>query len=92
MRVDMSMEYYDVENAKFAILDILNYNAIQDKDVIIYKDTGRWTQILVTMQNSKVHNTSKVYLDDNGQIEIIIGHRDNFGFYGTKYFKIMLDG
>lgn len=80
------MGYYDVENAKLTILDILNYDAIQDKDGIIYKDKGQCIQMLVPMQNSKAHDTYDVYFNCNGRIEKIIGHSGNSGFSGTKYF------
>ena len=80
------MGYYDVRNAKITILDMLKYDAIQDEDGIIYKDMGLYVQMLVPMQNSKGHDTYEVYFSDSGRIEKIVGHSDNSGFTGTKYF------
>ncbi|MDQ0359973.1 hypothetical protein [Breznakia pachnodae] len=79
------MGYYDVRNAKLSILDMLKYDAIQDEDKIIYKDMGRYVQMLVPMNNSKLHDTYEVYFDSNGRISKIIGHDTNTGFRGTKY-------
>lgn len=80
------MGYYDVRNAKIAILDMLKYDAIQDEDGVIYKDMGGYVQMLVPMKNSKGHDTYEVYFSASGRIEKIIGHSSNSGFTGTKYF------
>ena len=80
------MGNYDVRNAKLSILDILKYDAIQDEDGIIYKDTGRYVQMLVPMRNDKDHDTYEVYFSESGRIEKIIGHSNNSGFTGTRYF------
>lgn len=80
------MGYYDVRNAKLTILDMLKYDAIQDECGIIYKDMGKYVQMLVPMKNEKGHDTYEVYFDDNGRIEEVRGHSGNSGFTGTKYF------
>lgn len=80
------MGYYDVRNAKITLLDMLKYDAIQDEDGVIYKDMGRYVQMLVPMRNAKGHDTYEVYFDSNDRIEKIVGHSTNSGFTGTKYF------
>ena len=81
------MGYYDVRNAKITILDMLKYDAVQDESGVIYKDMGKYVQMLVPMKNKKGHDTYEIYFDKNGKIEKIIGHSGNSGFSGTKYFK-----
>ncbi len=76
------MGQYDVRNAKITILDMLKYDAIQDEDGIIYKDMGRYVQMLVPMQNGKGHDTYEVHYDGSGRIEKIVGHKGNSGFVG----------
>ena len=80
------MGYYDVRTAKISILDMLKYDAIQDESGVIYKDMGRYVQMLVPMKNDKGHDTYDVYFDDNSRIEKVYGHPGNSGFVGTKYF------
>lgn len=80
------MGYYDVRNAKITLLDMLKYDAIQDEDGVIYKDMGNYVQMLVPMNNSKGHDTYEVYFSSSGRIEKIVGHWNNSGFTGTKYF------
>lgn len=80
------MSYYDVREAKLSILDMLKYDAIQDESGIIYKDMGRYVQLLVPMKNDKGHDTYEVYYDENGRIKQIIGHNGNSGFTGIKNF------
>ena len=80
------MGYYDVKNAKLTILDMLKYDAIQDESCVIYKDMGRYVQMLVPMKNDKGHDTYEVYFNESGRIEKIVGHSTNSGFAGTKYF------
>lgn len=80
------MGYYDVRNAKISILDMLKYDAVQDEDAVICKDMGGYVEMLVPMTNGKGHDTYRVYYDDNGRIEKIIGDYNNSGFSGTKYF------
>ena len=55
------MSYYDVRNATLTLLDLLKYDAIQDPDGVIYKDTGKYVQMLVPMDNGKEHDTYEVY-------------------------------
>ena len=57
------MSYYDVHNATLTLLDLLKYDAIQDPDGVIYKDTGKYVQMLVPMDNSKEHDTYEVYFE-----------------------------
>ena len=80
------MGYYDVRNAKITLLDMLKYDAIQDEDGVIIKDMGSYVQMLVPMNNSKGHDTYEVYFSSSGRIEKIVGHWNNSGFTGTKYF------
>jgi len=80
------MGYYDVRNAKISLLDMLKYDAIQDEGGVIYKDMGRYVQMLVPMKNDKGHDTYDVYFADSGRIEKVYGHPGNSGFVGTKYF------
>ena len=80
------MKYYDVKNAKISILDMLKYDAIQDEDGIIVKDKGECVQMLVPMNNKKGHDTYEIYYDDYGHICKIVGHWNNSGFTGTKYY------
>ena len=80
------MGYYDVRNAKISILDMLKYDAIQDADGIIYKDMGRYVEMLVPMNNAKGHDTYDVYFNADGRIEKVCGHSGNAGFTDTKYF------
>lgn len=79
------MSYYDVRNAKISLLDMLKYDAIQDPDGVIYKDTGKYVQMLVPMNNNKGHDTYEVYFDDMGHVEKVVGHSSNSGFSGVKY-------
>lgn len=79
------MSYYDVRNATLTLLDLLKYGAIQDPDGVIYKDTGKYVQMLVPMDNGKEHDTYEVYFDDSGRVEKIVGHSTNSGFSGVKY-------
>jgi len=78
------MGYYNVRDAKLSILDMLKYDAIQDEEGIIYKDTGAYVQMLVPMNNGKGHDTYEVYFDSSGRIEKIVGHSGNSGFVGTR--------
>ena len=78
------MGYYDVKNAKITILDMLKYDAIQDESGIIYKDMGKYVQMLVPMKNDKGHDTYEVHFDDDGHIAKIVGHSGNSGFVGTR--------
>lgn len=80
------MGYYDVENAKLTVLDMIKYDAIQDASKVIYKDMGSYLEMLVPMKNSKGHDTYKVYLRANGTVEKVVGDNGNSGFVGTKYF------
>lgn len=80
------MGHLDIRNFKISILDMLKYDAIQDEDGIIYKDTGRYVQMLVPMNNNKGYDTYEVYYRSDGTIEKIIGHSTNTGFTGTRYF------
>lgn len=82
----MIMGNYDVRNATISILDILKYDAIQDEDGVIYKDMGKYVQMLVPMKNEKQHDTYEVYFSDDGRIVKVVGHRGNAGFVGTRYF------
>ena len=80
------MGYYDVRNAKITLLDMLKYDAIQDESGIIYKDMGKYVQMLVPMKNDKGHDTYEVYFDEAGRVEKVVGHSGNSGFSGTKYY------
>ncbi len=79
------MGYFDVKNAKLTILDMLKYDAIQDPSGVIYKDMGRYVQMLVPMKNAKGHDTYEFWYDSSGKLEKIVGHNTNSGFRGTKY-------
>ena len=61
-------------------------DAIHDESGIIYKDMGRYVQMLVPMKNDKGHDTYEVYFGDDGSIEKIVGHSGNSGFVGTRYY------
>lgn len=80
------MGHYDVRTAKITILDMLKYDAIKDENKIIYKDMGKYVQMLVPMKNDKEHDTYEVYFYDSGRIKKIVGHKGNSGFVGTKDF------
>ncbi|MBE5821220.1 MAG: hypothetical protein E7311_01355 [Clostridiales bacterium] len=81
------MANYDVRNAELTILDMIKYDAIKDEnDGVIIKDMGGYVQMLVPMDNSKLHDTYDVYFDSNGRMERVEGHCTNSGFVGTKYF------
>lgn len=80
------MGRYDVRNAVLSILDMLKYDAIQDEDKVIVKDMGDHIQMLVPMNNPKLHDTYRVYFDENGHIEKVIGDNGNSGFVGTRTY------
>ena len=79
-------KYLDPRQLKLSILDMLKYDAIQDPDGVIYKDMGDYVQMLVPMNNSKGYDTYEVYYNEDGQIIKVVGHWNNSGFTGTKYF------
>ena len=80
------MGNYDVRKAEITVMDMIKYDAIKDKDGVIYKDMGKYLQMLVPMKNEKDHDTYEIYYNEAGKIIRVYGHPGNSGFTGNKYF------
>lgn len=80
------MGRYDVKNAELTIRDILRYDAIKDDEDIQYRDCGDYLMMLVPMNNSKLHDTYRIYYKSDGRIDRIVGDSGNSGFARTLYF------
>lgn len=82
----MKKDEFDPRKYVPTILDMLKYDMDKSKDDTICKDMGDYLQMIVPMDNEKGHDTYNVYVDEDGHMTRVEGHKDNSGFTGTIRF------
>ncbi len=80
------MAYFDPRKYVVTLQDWINYNGdIQWDGYQVMKNHGNFIELNIPSSSSEGHDTYELYLDDDGRLVKVIGHRHNAGFSGTKY-------
>lgn len=84
----VNKRYLDPREHEAVLAELLHHQVLPTLEPkVLMKNMGQYLQIILPVKNPKGHDTFDVYLDENGRMARVEGHRSNSGFVGIRTFE-----